>query len=101
MLKKGRLLILRRFPSRRFLPNRWDVPGGHVEEGESDAPALRREAREETGLIVRVGRPLRTVRYDILHEGTAEEVDPVGTVGTRDVCGSTGARTSPTVGSRP
>lgn len=34
----------------------WELPGGQVEEGEALIPALQREALEETGITVRVGR---------------------------------------------
>ncbi len=39
----------------------WSIPGGRVEPGESDARAVVREAREETGLSVSCGPLLGTV----------------------------------------
>lgn len=39
----------------------WSVPGGRVEPGESDAEAVVREVREETGLEVRAGTLLGAV----------------------------------------
>lgn len=49
----GRLLLIRRGnePGRGL----WSIPGGRVEEGESDEQALEREMWEETGLTVRPG----------------------------------------------
>ena len=45
------LLVLRgREPAR----GSWSVPGGRVEPGETDAEAIAREVREETGLDVEV-----------------------------------------------
>lgn len=38
----------------------YDLPGGGVETGESHTQALTREIFEETGLTVRIKRPLRT-----------------------------------------
>jgi 8-oxo-dGTP diphosphatase len=40
----------------------WSLPGGRVEAGESDAEALVREMREETGLSVTPGRLIGSVR---------------------------------------
>ena len=64
----GRLLLIRRAtdPGR----GQWSLPGGRVEPGETDAEAVIRELREETGLEVVPGklvgsveRPARTGIY--------------------------------------
>ncbi|WP_269756693.1 NUDIX hydrolase [Amycolatopsis aidingensis] len=49
----GRLLLIQRAnePARGL----WTLPGGRVEPGETDAEAVRRELREETGLEVLPG----------------------------------------------
>jgi len=56
----GQLLMVRRAnePGR----GQWSLPGGRVEPGESDASAVARELREETGLEVRVGSLIGSVQ---------------------------------------
>jgi 8-oxo-dGTP diphosphatase len=65
----GRLLLIRRGhePGKGL----WSVPGGRIEDGESDADALVREVLEETGLLVTPGRLIGTVRRP---SGTAGSV---------------------------
>jgi 8-oxo-dGTP diphosphatase len=48
----GRVLLCHRSPGRRWYPDVWDLPGGHVEAGESLARALVREVREELGVSI-------------------------------------------------
>ena len=44
--------------------NRWTLPKGHVEPGESPRESARREATEEAGLLGRIGwRPLGSYVY--------------------------------------
>lgn len=58
--EQGRLLLIKRgHPPGAGL---WSLPGGRVEPGETDEMALRREMREETGLLVEAGALLGTVR---------------------------------------
>jgi isopentenyldiphosphate isomerase len=48
----GRLLIQRRSPALRLMPNVWAVTGGSAVAGEDSLTAVRRELREELGLAL-------------------------------------------------
>jgi 8-oxo-dGTP pyrophosphatase MutT (NUDIX family)/2'-5' RNA ligase len=54
--QRKRVFVHRRGPDRAFLPEGWDLVGGHVEAGETLLEALHREVAEETGWSV-VGTP--------------------------------------------
>jgi 8-oxo-dGTP pyrophosphatase MutT (NUDIX family) len=60
---RHRMLLCHRSPHRRWYPDVWDLPGGHVDDGESPGAALVRELREELGIVVAepVGPPLHRV----------------------------------------
>lgn len=62
IFRRGRLLLLLRSPTVPF-PGQWEIPGGHVEEGETLEEALIREVKEETGFDVVVGRPFHAWSY--------------------------------------
>ena len=64
LLRDGdRLLLCHRSPRRRWYPDVWDLPGGHVEPGERPAAALAGELREELGIEIAAppGPPVREV----------------------------------------
>jgi 8-oxo-dGTP diphosphatase len=71
----GRLLLIRR--GRAPGAGLWSLPGGRVEPDESDASAVVRELREETGLEVRPG--------DLV--GRVERPAPVGVYEIFDYAG--------------
>jgi 8-oxo-dGTP diphosphatase len=51
ILRRGSILLVQR--GRTPLKGYWSLPGGLIEPGEKIEDALKREVREETGLIVR------------------------------------------------
>jgi 8-oxo-dGTP diphosphatase len=60
----GRRFLVQRRPARKARALLWEFPGGKVEAGETDAEALRREAREELAVELEVGPLL----WKTLHE---------------------------------
>jgi 8-oxo-dGTP diphosphatase len=52
----GKVLLLKRRPTERANPNKWSFPGGKIEVDESPMDAAIREAKEESGLDIRVGK---------------------------------------------
>jgi 8-oxo-dGTP diphosphatase len=60
---QGRLLLIKR--GHEPGAGLWSLPGGRIEPGETDAEALVREMREETGLTVQAGPLLGSVRRPV------------------------------------
>lgn len=58
----GKYLITQRRPN-AVLPLKWEFPGGRVEEGESDADALRREIRHRLDVEVETGELISYVTH--------------------------------------
>ncbi len=58
----GRYLITQRRPT-AMLPLLWEFPGGKVEDGESDADALKREVFHRLGVDVEPGQLISFVSH--------------------------------------
>lgn len=50
LIKNGSVLLARRGPGRRQHPDRWSLPGGHIEDDEDVETAMCRELMEEIGV---------------------------------------------------
>jgi 8-oxo-dGTP pyrophosphatase MutT (NUDIX family) len=64
LLRDGdRVLLCHRSAGRRWYPDVWDLPGGHVGHGETPSAALVRELREELGIAIAEpsGPPMKDV----------------------------------------
>jgi 8-oxo-dGTP diphosphatase len=70
LVRQGRVLLVHRSPSRLAYPGVWDLPGGHIEPGETELVALSREMQEELGVRIGTGSAIHLCRVDA---GTAGE----------------------------
>ncbi len=50
LCRGDRVPLCHRHPDRSWYPDGWDLPGGHVEDGELPRHALLREMHEELGI---------------------------------------------------
>jgi 8-oxo-dGTP diphosphatase len=62
--RDGALLLLKRGPASTAFPGTWNLPAGYCEAGEPPEVTAEREAAEETGLAVRVGRLFNVYFFD-------------------------------------
>jgi 8-oxo-dGTP diphosphatase len=64
--KEGRYLITQRRVT-AVLAMMWEFPGGRVEDGETDARALKREVRHRLGAEIDVGKLISFVSHPYEH----------------------------------
>tara|TARA_R110002073_G_scaffold200475_4_gene359698 strand:+ start:4846 stop:5277 length:432 start_codon:yes stop_codon:yes gene_type:complete len=77
ILDDKKVLILKRSAGPHWMPEKWGLPGGHIESGESPKEAVMREAREETNLILEQVSELEkreevVVYYSTSYSGTVK-----------------------------
>jgi 8-oxo-dGTP pyrophosphatase MutT (NUDIX family) len=58
-----KVFLPKRAPTKKFYPNVYEVPGGHIDFGEDIVEGLKRELREELGKDVEVGDPFSVFIY--------------------------------------
>jgi len=63
VLDRGKLLILKRKEDDDTYPGLWDCVGGHFEKGESAEECMLREAREESGQVMKIVRVGPLIEY--------------------------------------
>lgn len=68
---QGRLLLGKRSARRLAYPGVWDLPGGHVEAGETAEQALVRELREELGVTLKEWRKWAVLRVPAMGDEAA------------------------------
>lgn len=59
----AQVFLGRRAPTKKFLPNEYELPGGHIEYGEDIKEGLAREVMEEFNTRVSIGYPFAVFTY--------------------------------------
>jgi 8-oxo-dGTP diphosphatase len=61
--KDGKFFTAKRADTKTFLPGKFEMPGGHIEHGETMEEGLKREFQEEFGVDITVGHPFYAFTY--------------------------------------
>ena len=75
IVRGGAVLLCHRRSDRRWYPDCWDLPGGHVEGGEDPRATIDRECREELGIDVLAVSPVPFRCNDVVTSLTVLRVE--------------------------
>ena len=83
-----KVFLPRRAATKKFLPDVFEIPGGHIDYGEDMVAGLKREINEEFGMDIRVGDPFACFTYqnDVKRSHSVEVVyfaqftDPIDSI---------------------
>ena len=64
LVREYRVLLVHRSPDRHVYPDVWDLPGGHIDAGETELAALAREMHEELGVRITTGSAIHLSRLE-------------------------------------
>lgn len=70
LVREGQVLLVHRSPNRPVYPDVWDLPGGHIDAGETEMAALAREMHEELSVQITTGSAIHLCRLEV---GRGEE----------------------------
>lgn len=71
--KAGKVLVTKRADTKAFLPGEFELPGGHINFGETLEEGLKREILEELHIELEVGNPIYAFTY--IRNGNKHVVD--------------------------
>lgn len=58
-----KVFLPKRADTKKFLPGKYELPGGHIDFGEDMTAGLKREIQEELGVDVTLGDPFAVFTY--------------------------------------
>ena len=69
-----KVFLAKRAKTKKFLPDVYELLGGHIERGESSIDGLKREIKEELGMKIEIGDSFFTFSYDGRDSQTTETI---------------------------
>ncbi|MBI5467319.1 MAG: NUDIX hydrolase [Candidatus Kerfeldbacteria bacterium] len=84
VFRDGKLLVAKRADTKKFLPGKFELPGGHIELGEDILEGLRREFQEEFSIAIIPGDAVYAFTY-MNGDSHVVEVDFLATLADPDI----------------